>query len=117
MTTSPLPTIRPFPGSDPVASPDATVTGDHWRVTVLRDGLFRIEWSEDGGFEDRASTFAIRRRLDVPEYTVTRRGEGGRGDDRPRHPALRRSALLLGRPGRRDLRTRRQPVAVRTGGP
>jgi alpha-glucosidase (family GH31 glycosyl hydrolase) len=76
VTTSPLPTIRPFPGSDPVASADAVVTGDHWRVTVLRDGLFRIEWSEDGAFEDRASTFAIRRRLDVPEYTVTRRGDG-----------------------------------------
>ncbi|NII42476.1 alpha-glucosidase (family GH31 glycosyl hydrolase) [Curtobacterium flaccumfaciens] len=76
MTTSPLPTIRPFPGSDPVASADAVVTGDRWRVTVLRDGLFRIEWSEDGAFEDRASTFAIRRRLDVPEYTVTRRGDG-----------------------------------------
>nr|WP_208386427.1 glycoside hydrolase family 31 protein [Curtobacterium sp. WW7] len=71
-----MPTIRPFPGSDPVASADAVVTGDRWRVTVLRDGLFRIEWSEDGAFEDRASTFAIRRRLDVPEYTVTRRGDG-----------------------------------------
>lgn len=74
--TGPLPTIRPFPGSDPVASPDAVVQGDHWRVTVLQDGLFRVEWSDDGAFEDRASTFAIRRRLDVPEYTVTRRGDG-----------------------------------------
>ncbi|WP_258366001.1 MULTISPECIES: glycoside hydrolase family 31 protein [unclassified Curtobacterium] len=79
MTTpppGPLPTIRPFPGSDPVASAEAVVHGDHWRVTVLQDGLFRVEWSEDGGFEDRASTFAVRRRLEVPEYTVLRRGAG-----------------------------------------
>lgn len=75
-TDGPLPTIRPFPGSEPVADDDAVVQGDHWRITVLGDGLFRIEWSDDGGFEDRASTFAVRRRLPVPEYTVVRRGDG-----------------------------------------
>jgi hypothetical protein len=66
--------IRPFPGSAPSADPAATVTGDHWRVTVLADGVFRVEWSDDGGFEDRASTFALRRDLPVPEYTVERTG-------------------------------------------
>ncbi|MEG8036998.1 hypothetical protein QP157_17270 [Sphingomonas sp. LR61] len=79
MTTTALPTIRPFPGSDPVADPAAVVTGEHWRITVLDAGTFRIEWSDDGGFEDRASTFAIRRRLPVPAFTVERVGEG---DDR-----------------------------------
>ena len=44
----------------PVAHPDAVVQGDRWRVTVLTDGLVRIERAEDGVFEDRASTFAIR---------------------------------------------------------
>lgn len=77
MTTTALPTIRPFPGSDPVADPAAVVTGEHWRITVLDAGTFRIEWSDDGGFEDRASTFAIRRRLPVPAFTVERVGEGG----------------------------------------
>lgn len=77
MTTTALPTIRPFPGSDPVADPAAVVTGEHWRITVLDAGTFRIEWSDDGGFEDRASTFAIRRRLPVPGFTVERVGEGG----------------------------------------
>ncbi|WP_240347230.1 TIM-barrel domain-containing protein [Curtobacterium sp. 24E2] len=77
MTTTALPTIRPFPGSDPVADPAAVVTGEHWRITVLDAGAFRIEWSDDGGFEDRASTFAIRRRLPVPAFTVERVGEGG----------------------------------------
>ncbi|WIE73433.1 TIM-barrel domain-containing protein [Curtobacterium sp. MCJR17_020] len=77
MTTTTLPTIRPFPGSDPVADPAAVVTGEHWRITVLDAGTYRIEWSDDGGFEDRASTFAIRRRLPVPGFTVERVGEGG----------------------------------------
>ncbi|WP_248705052.1 glycoside hydrolase family 31 protein [Curtobacterium sp. MWU13-2055] len=77
MTTTALPTIRPFPGSDPVADPAAVVTGEHWRITVLDAGTFRVEWSDDGGFEDRASTFAIRRRLSVPAFTVERVGEGG----------------------------------------
>ncbi|MEJ8283320.1 TIM-barrel domain-containing protein [Curtobacterium citreum] len=84
MTEATLPTIRPFPGSDPVADPAAVVTGEHWRITVLDAGTFRIEWSDDGGFEDRASTFAIRRRVPVPAFTVERvgaavEGAGGAG--------------------------------------
>ncbi len=70
-------TVRPFPGSDPVADPAAVVAGEHWRVTVLDAGAFRVEWSEDGGFEDRASTFAMRRRLPVPSFTVDRTADGG----------------------------------------
>ncbi|MGN6409208.1 MAG: glycoside hydrolase family 31 protein [Curtobacterium sp.] len=69
-------TIRPFPGSDPVADPAAAVVGEHWRVTVLDEGTFRVEWSVDGGFEDRASTFALRRRLAVPEFRVERTAGG-----------------------------------------
>ncbi|ROP74033.1 alpha-glucosidase (family GH31 glycosyl hydrolase) [Curtobacterium sp. PhB115] len=76
MTETALPTIRPFPGADPVADPTAVVTGEHWRITVLGSGTFRIEWSDDGGFEDRASTFAIRRRLPVPAFTAERIGSG-----------------------------------------
>jgi alpha-glucosidase (family GH31 glycosyl hydrolase) len=56
--------------TSPVARPEAVVSGERWRVTVLADGLVRIEWSEDGGFEDRASTFAIHRDLPVPEFDV-----------------------------------------------
>ncbi|MCY1694656.1 glycoside hydrolase family 31 protein [Curtobacterium sp. SL109] len=75
-TTATADVIRPFPGSAPRAEPAAVTTGEHWRVTVLGDGLFRVEWSEDGGFEDRASTFALRRDLPVPEHTVVRVGSG-----------------------------------------
>src|SRR5919107_527720 len=54
----------------PRAHPDAVVQGDQWRITVLAGGLVRLEWSEDGEFEDRASTFALHRDLPVPEFEL-----------------------------------------------
>jgi hypothetical protein len=56
--------------TSPVAHPDAVLRGDRWRITVLTDGLVRLEWSEDGAFEDRASTFALHRDLPVPEFAL-----------------------------------------------
>ena len=44
--------------------------GDTWRISVLAEGLVRLEWAADGAFEDRASTFAIHRDLPVPEFEV-----------------------------------------------
>src|SRR5215208_4907546 len=52
------------------ARPEAVLQGEHWRITVLSAGLVRIEWSDDGAFEDRASTFAVNRDLPVPEFSV-----------------------------------------------
>jgi len=60
---------QPLP-AHPVADPSAVVTGPHYRITVLTTGLVRIEHSPDGGFEDRASTFALNRELPVPEFRV-----------------------------------------------
>ncbi|MFG1603045.1 TIM-barrel domain-containing protein [Actinoplanes sp. NPDC049265] len=57
-------------GSAPAARPESVLSGDHWRITVLLDGLLRLEWSDDGGFEDRASTFALRRDHPTPAFTV-----------------------------------------------
>jgi alpha-glucosidase (family GH31 glycosyl hydrolase) len=59
-----------------VAHPDAIVAGDKYRFTILTDGLVRFEWADDGKFEDRASTFAINRKLTVPDYFVWDRGYG-----------------------------------------
>ena len=56
--------------TSPVARPEAVVQGDRWRITVLAAGLVRLEWSDDGAFEDRASTFALHRDLPVPEFDV-----------------------------------------------
>src|SRR4051794_18517542 len=60
--------------TSPVAHPDATVQRDTWRITVLTEGLVRLEWAEDGVFEDRASTFALHRDLPVPAFDVIDRG-------------------------------------------
>jgi alpha-glucosidase (family GH31 glycosyl hydrolase) len=61
--------------SSPVARPEAVVQGDRWRITVLTEGLVRLEWADDGVFEDRASTFAINRDLPVPDFQLVE-GEG-----------------------------------------
>ncbi|MET0422389.1 MAG: TIM-barrel domain-containing protein, partial [Actinoplanes sp.] len=61
--------------SKPVADPAAVITGERYRITVLTDGLVRLEYSDDGVFEDRASTFAINRQLPVPDFTVRPAGD------------------------------------------
>src|SRR4051794_693567 len=69
-TATALPTLP----TDPVADPRAVVRGDTYRITVLTDGLLRLERARDGRFEDRASAFALHRRLDVPDFRVTDTG-------------------------------------------
>ena len=71
-----LSVVRPLPEAAPRARSEQQVHGAGWRVTVLSDGVFRIERSTDGGFEDRASTFAIRRDLPPAEFVVERVGDG-----------------------------------------
>src|ERR1700754_3269189 len=61
--------------SSPIARPKSVLSGDRWRITVLLDGLLRLEWSDDGGFEDRASTFAVRRDHPTPAFTVNESDE------------------------------------------
>lgn len=58
----------------PLADPAAVVAGDDYRITVLTDGLVRLEHAADGRFEDRASAFAIHRALPVPEFHVLDHG-------------------------------------------
>ena len=56
----------------PKASEEATVVAGKARFTVLTSQLIRMEWSEDGVFEDRASLTFINRALTVPEFKVTK---------------------------------------------
>lgn len=62
------------PVADPVANSEAVVIGEHYRITVLTEGLVRLEYAEDGVFEDRASTFALNRALPVPAFRVIETG-------------------------------------------
>ena len=77
MSSSPRPALPPLPDplpSRPVAAPQAVVAGERYRFTVLTDGLIRLEYAQDGRFEDRASTFALHRELPVPPFEVVERG-------------------------------------------
>ena len=54
----------------PKADERAIVKGDKYRFTVLTDRMIRIEYNENGIFEDRATQVVINRLFDVPEFSV-----------------------------------------------
>ena len=60
--------------SCPKASESAVIVAGNARFTVLTSQLIRMEWSEDGVFEDRASLTFINRNLPVPEFKVKKSG-------------------------------------------
>lgn len=53
-----------------VTNPAAVIRGDHYRLTILTDGLLRYEWAPDNHFEDRASVFAVCRNQPTPYFRV-----------------------------------------------
>ena len=57
-------------GGDPLADKAAQVIAGNARFTVLTPSLIRMEWSEDGVFEDRASLGIVNRNLPVPAFKV-----------------------------------------------
>ncbi|MBY5162272.1 glycoside hydrolase family 31 protein [Salsipaludibacter albus] len=54
----------------PVADPANVVTTEHGRITVLADGLVRLEWDPSGTFEDRASQLVLHRDMAPVEHRV-----------------------------------------------
>lgn len=65
---------QPAETDDPQADPAATVQVGNARFTVLTSELIRMEWSEDGIFEDNATLTFVNRRLPVPDFKVSRLG-------------------------------------------
>ena len=55
----------------PKANEKAIIKGDKYRFTVLTSRLIRIEYNEDGCFEDRATQTVINRFFDVPQFNVS----------------------------------------------
>lgn len=55
----------------PVANSDCMVIGNKYRFSVLTENLVRIEYSEDGCFEDRATQTIINRNFETPDFKVT----------------------------------------------
>ncbi len=54
----------------PKADERFVVAAEKYRITVLTDRMLRLEYSEDGEFEDRATRLAFNRSFDTPEYEV-----------------------------------------------
>ncbi len=61
---------------NPKANPEALVTVGNARFTVLTDRLVRMEWSENGKFEDNATLAIVNRNLPVPEFKTQPLGSG-----------------------------------------
>jgi alpha-glucosidase (family GH31 glycosyl hydrolase) len=59
----------------PLADAENVVQGEHYRITVLDDGLVRLEHSESGTFEDRASQMVVNRAFAPADYHVTDTGD------------------------------------------
>ena len=47
--------------TSPQAISDNIIQGEKYRITLLTESLVRLEYSEDGIFEDRATQFAFHR--------------------------------------------------------
>ncbi|MCQ2185804.1 MAG: glycoside hydrolase family 31 protein [Bacteroidales bacterium] len=62
--------------NNPKADEKAVVVCGNARFTVLTDRLVRMEWAEDGKFEDNATLAIINRELPVPQFSTVRKGEG-----------------------------------------
>ncbi|KFJ03665.1 glycoside hydrolase family 31 protein [Bifidobacterium subtile] len=63
-----------FPQLDthPIMNPEAVIQGDHWRIGVLAESLIRVEWQDDGVFEDHATQMVVNRDWGAkPHFTHT----------------------------------------------
>ena len=60
----------------PLAMKENMVQGDKYRITLLTEGLVRLEYSEDGIFEDRATQFAFYRDFPKADFRVVKTEDG-----------------------------------------
>ena len=54
----------------PIANAKNIIQGEHYRITILTAGLIRLEYDEDGCFEDRATQVVWNRDFAPAEYSV-----------------------------------------------
>ena len=71
------------PHVKPLARPENVVSGPNYRITVLTDGLLRLEYSESGDFEDRPSQTVLDRSFEPSEFEVV---DSDRPTRDPHHP-------------------------------
>lgn len=56
--------------SEPHANPGAIIKGERYQFTVLTSALIRMEYSETGCFEERATQIVVNRQFQVPKYSL-----------------------------------------------
>lgn len=60
----------------PLALEENQVKGEKYRITVLTEGLVRLEYSEDGIFEDRATQVVLNRDFPQADYRILHTPDG-----------------------------------------
>ena len=60
----------------PTAPSTSQIIRGRHRITILTDGLIRMESAPNGKFEDQASTFAINRALSTPHFDLVKFDDG-----------------------------------------
>ncbi len=66
-----MPYQTPSIAFEPLAAPEAVVSGPQVRFTILTSRLLRLEYSPEGRFEDRPSQAFWYRKQPVPQFTVS----------------------------------------------
>ena len=56
--------------ADAKSKPEAIFKGDKYRITILSEILIRLEYDENGIFEDRPTELAIFRNFEIPKFRV-----------------------------------------------
>ncbi|PWG66313.1 TIM-barrel domain-containing protein [Bifidobacterium callitrichidarum] len=64
-----FPKLKTNPGMNPAA----VIQGDRWRIGILTESLIRLEWQENGHFEDHATQMVVDRDFaeETPHFTQT----------------------------------------------
>ena len=62
--------------TSPVALSDNMIIGEKYRIAFLTEALVRLEYSEDGVFEDRATQTVLFRNFPKTGYHVVRNADG-----------------------------------------
>lgn len=62
--------------TSPLALSENVVQGEKYRITMLTEGLVRLEYSEDGVFEDRATQMVLYRDFPETSYRLVRTEDG-----------------------------------------
>ena len=54
---STFPQLATHPGMNPAA----VIQGDRWRIGIITESLVRLEWQDNGKFEDHATQMIVNR--------------------------------------------------------